>query len=555
MIPKVNGIEKGTEGKFVLPEERISFYGEQIYVKVLRERLEKRGVALRWEQVQEEKDAAIVIRLNRACVDLRAENARAENVQIGSSPGAYSLHITPQQIIAAAADEEGIANALTTLYWKLREGNGICGCVFIEDTPVYSWRGFHLDVSRHFFDAETVKSMIEQCALRKMNRLHWHISDDQGFRIESERFPKLNKIGSWRKESDGSTYGGFYTRDEVKEIVAYAKERGLEIVPEIDMPGHVSAMLAAYPQLSCSGEEMCVPVMAGIHPRILCAGKDETLRFVYELLDDMIELFPSVYVHIGGDEAPKSEWQKCPACQARMHSEGLKDEEELQAWFTKKVLEHLQKKGKTGICWNESMKSGTLAPEAVVQYWDEEEGAGYCRELAKGERKCIYSFTPAFYYDYIPAMAPMRRTFWCEPVLRDGSVIAADNLLGMEAELWSEQIFDRTRLEQMAFPRMFVVAEKTWGRCEDYEEFLQRCEQETQMLSEDGIAHFTVQEADPQGDAQKAAVLAEWKPKLAAVHMAGASAFEDIICRLVRGRIEGMMSENEVEELMRELKA
>ena len=191
MIPKVNGIEKGTEGKFVLPEERISFYGEQIYVKVLRERLEKRGVALRWEQVQEEKDAAIVIRLNRACVDLRAENARAENVQIGSSPGAYSLHITPQQIIAAAADEEGIANALTTLYWKLREGNGICGCVFIEDTPVYSWRGFHLDVSRHFFDAETVKSMIEQCALRKMNRLHWHISDDQGFRIVWERVPKF----------------------------------------------------------------------------------------------------------------------------------------------------------------------------------------------------------------------------------------------------------------------------------------------------------------------------------------------------------------------------
>lgn len=546
MIPKINGTEKRAEGNFSMPKEKILFCGTKIYAEVLRERLQKLGITPVWEEVREEREALLVIRWNKEVPDVCTRK----------NPGAYSLHITPRQVIAEASDAEGIANALTTFYWKLREGNAVCDCVSIEDEPEYTWRGFHLDVSRHFFDAKTVKSMIEQCALRKMNRLHWHISDDQGFRIESARFPQLNEIGSWRRESDGSTYGGFFTRAEAQEIVSYAKARGIEVVPEIDMPGHVTAILAAFPTLSCSGEESVIPSLFGVYPRILCAGKDETMQFVYDLLDDITELFPYEYVHIGGDEAPKSEWQKCPACQARLSAEGLKDEEELQAWFTKKVLDHLRKKGKTGICWNESMKSGKLDPKAVIQYWDEEgKDGGYCRELAQGKRKCIYSFTPAFYFDYIPALAPMRRTFCCEPVLRDGSVIAPDNLLGMEAELWSEQILDRTRLEQLAFPRMFALAEKTWGGCKEYDEFLGRCEKEIQRLSEDGIAHFTIEEADPKGETQKAAVIADWKPKITGVRMAGMSRYEDVICEIIRGRLEGMMDAEELEELVRELKA
>lgn len=563
MIPKVNGTERRMEGTFTLPHKMIPFCGAKNQMMVLKERLGKPGVSLSaaqmaeedgkpcpvWKEVSKEADAAIAVRLSREPADTFC----------GKNSGAYTIEITPKQVIVTAADDEGVANALTTLYWKLREGNGICDCAIIEDEPLYCWRGFQMDVSRHFFVVETVKSMIEQCALRKMNRLHWHISDDQGFRIESVRFPQLNEIGSWRKEMDGSTYGGFYTRAEVQDIVDYAKARGMEIVPEIDMPGHVTAILAAFPELSCSGEETSVSFMAGIFPRILCAGKEKTLQFVYELLNDILELFPFEYVHIGGDEAPKNEWQKCPVCQVRIRAEGLHDEEELQAWFTKKVLEHLQKKGKTGICWNESMKSGRLSPEAVVQYWDEEgEHAGYCREFTEGSRKCIYSFTPAFYFDFIPALAPMRKTYFCEPVLRDGSAIAKENLLGMEAELWSEQIPNRTRLEQMAFPRMFVVAEKTWGGSgsqEDYADFIRRCEEQAMWLGEDGIAHFTVEEADPQGEAQKAAVLADWKPKIDGVRATGMSAYEEIICRLVRRKLDGLMDAEEIDGLIEELRA
>lgn len=546
MIPKVNGTKMVTEGHFLLPEEKVLFYGDETYVAVLQKRLESIGLGRIWQQVDEEEKGMAAF-----CVTLLPAGDGK-----GKREGAYGLQINPEQAVVTAYDGEGIANGLTTLYWKLREGGGACGCGTLEDAPICVHRGVLMDVSRHFFDVETVKSMIEQCSLRKLNRLHWHLSDDQGYRLESERFPLLNEIGSWRKEKDGSTYGGFYTKEQVRDIISYAKARGMEIIPEIDMPGHVNAILAAYPELSCSGEPLEVQEY-GDRTRILCAGKDETLQFVYDLLDEVIELFPYPWFHIGGDEVLKSEWESCPACQERIHVEGLRDEEELQAWFTRKVLEHLQKRGRTGICWNETMKSGKLDARAVVQYWDEEKDAGYCTELAKGSRKCIYSFTPAFYLDYIPALVPIRRMRGLSPILRDGLLVAEENLLGMEAALWSEQIETKTRLEQMAFPRLFAVVEKAWNGLEDYEEFLKRCEMQTKMLDEDGIAHFTMEEADPRGEAQKAAIIAEWKPKLdeiRAAGTAGAEYFANIIYGLIEKKVDGIMDETLILELMAELR-
>lgn len=548
MIPKMSGEERREEGRFVLPEDEVRIFGAVAYMTVLEDRLTKIGLRRTWSYVQwKERETAAI------CLNMLPKDE--QEGKHGEVAGAYMLQITPKQAKVTTHDPEGITNGLTTLYWMLREGGGACDCGTFTDAPACEHRGILLDSSRHFFDVETIKGMIEQCTLRKLNRLHWHLSDDQGYRLESGRFPRLNEIGSWRTEPDASRYGGFYTKAQIRDIVSYAGARGMQIIPEIDVPGHVSAIVAAYPHLSCSGEELEVKNMFGIHERILCAGKDVVLQFVCCLLDEVMELFPYPYFHIGGDEAPKGEWKKCPACQARIRAEGLKDEEALQAWFTKKVLEHLQEKGRTAVCWNECMKSGELDARAVVQYWDEEEDAGYCKELAEGNRKCIYSYTPAFYFDYEPMLTPMRRMRNLKPVLRDGSQVAARNLLGVEATFWSERIEDRERLEKLAFPRLLAVAEAAWNGLEDYEEFVKRCEEHVRVLDEDGIRHYSMAEADLEGEAQKEAIIKEWKPMVEKARAAGMGHFVDVLGRLVEKKLEGIMDEAMIQEMLAEFRA
>lgn len=548
MIPKINGEERREEGRFVLPKDEVRVFGAVAYMTVLEDRLAKIGLRRKWNYVEWKERETAAIRFNMLPKEEHEE--KLEEVE-----GAYVLYITPEQVKVTSHDPEGLTNGLTTLYWMLREGGGACGCGTFTDAPACGYRGILIDSSRHFFDVETIKGMIEQCSLRKLNRLHWHLSDDQGYRLESLRFPRLNEVGSWRKEPDGSTYGGFYTKAEVHDIVSYAGARGMQIIPEIDVPGHVSAILAAYPRLSCSREEMEVKNMPGIHERILCAGDDLTLQCVNILLDEAMEMFPYPWFHVGGDEAPKSEWKKCPACQERIRAEGLKDEEELQAWFIKKVVEHLQEKGRTAICWNECMKSGMLDSRAVVQYWDEEEDAGYCRELAEGDRKCVYSYTPAFYFDYEPMLTPMRRMRNWKPVLRDGSQVAAKNLLGVEAAFWSERIADRERLEKLAFPRLFAVAEAAWNGLADYGEFVERCAKHMRALDEDGVRHYSMDEVDLEGEAQKEAIIKEWKPMVDQARAAGMGQFLDVIGRLVRNKLEGVMDEAMIEEMIEEIRS
>ena len=353
-----------------------------------------------------------------------------------------------------------------------------------QASPRYLWRGMMLDCCRHFFGVEEIKKLISQLSLLKMNVFHWHLSNDQGFRIESRRFPRLNEVASFRKLDEldplvtsgerraGETYGGFYTQEEIKEVVAFAKERGVEVVPELELPGHTTAILAAYPEYSCSKEPAEVASTFGIHSRILCAGEERVYPFLFELLDEISALFPSRYFHIGGDEAPKSEWKNCRKCRALMEREGLKNCEQLQVYFTNRIIAHLKTLGKTAIVWNESVIEDGLDESAVVQYWMEmAPGQSYCEKELKKGRKFIFSYQNAFYCDYSYAETPLRATLGFKPSFK-GIPVPPENVLGIEAPLWTEWLTRNEEIEHMLWPRLLAVAQNAWGGKCDEESFL-----------------------------------------------------------------------------------
>lgn len=415
----------------------------------------------------------------------------------------YVLEVSPEKIVLSSFDENGAFYGLQTLFQLAREGNGSVPCGRYEDAPRFRYRGFMIDSGRHFFPVEAVKKMIDQCAMLKLNVLHWHLSEDQGFRIESRKFPKLNEIASWRTEEDGSRYGGYYTQEEIKDVVAYAAQRYMDVIPEIDLPGHTTAMVAAYPELSCSGEPAEVECHWGIFPRILCAGNEKVYDFLFELLDEICPLFPSAWFHIGGDEAPKDEWKKCPRCQAAIQENGLQDEEALQAHFTARLVEYLNGKGKTVIGWNEILASGTLGLGAAAQYWTNS-GAEYsAREIPKG-RQFLFSNSNSLYLDYDPSLITLEGVYAYEPHIPGGEDIKPEQILGLEAPLWSERIETPERLEYMAFPRLAALAENAWAPEKDYPDFLSRLKEYQAVWQEQGVRAQSVEEA-AAFDAQKAA--------------------------------------------------
>ncbi len=420
----------------------------------------------------------------------------------------YVMEIQPEKIVLSSFDENGAFYGLQTLFQLVRQEKGALPCCRIEDAPRFRYRGFMIDSGRHFFPVDAVKRMIDQCAKLKLNVFHWHLSEDQGFRIESKKFPKLNEIGSWRTEEDGSRYGGFYTQEEIKDVVAYAHAQYMAVVPEIDLPGHTTAMVAAYPELSCSGEPAQVECHWGIFPRILCAGNEKVYDFLYELLDEVCELFPDGYFHIGGDEAPKEEWEKCPKCQEVIREKGLKDEEALQALFTARLVEYLNGKGKTVIGWNEILSSGDLGLGAVAQYWTDQ-GAEYsAREIPRG-RKFIFSNTSSFYFDYDPSLITLKGAYSYEPYIPGGEAIRPEQIFGLEAPLWSERIETPERLEYMSFPRLAALAENAWTKERDYGDFCERLKAYAAVWQEDGIAAQPVEEADRFDAGVSAAAIAK----------------------------------------------
>jgi hexosaminidase len=436
-------------------------------------------------------------------------------------PEAYSLEVQKKRIEIKAAKPAGFFYAVQTLRQLLPleiEGNSmlqefewLVPAVSITDSPSFRWRGFMLDVSRHFFPKEDVLRMIDNLALHKINTLHLHLVDDQGWRIEIKKYPKLTEVGAWRvdredkhwnsrpkqRTGEQATYGGFYTQEDIKEMVAYAQKNFITIVPEIEMPAHVTSALAAYPQYSCTGGPFTV-LPGGIWPitDIYCAGNDSVFPFLEDVLSEVIDLFPSKYIHIGGDEATKTEWDKCLKCKKRIKTEGLKNAGELQSYFIKRIEKFVNSKGRVLLGWDEILEGG-LPTEATVMSWRGFEGGV---EAARQGHDVVMTPNSDCYFDYyqgqmdleplaIGGYLPLSKVYNFNPVPPDLDAEAAKHILGAQANLWTEYIPNLKHAEYMAFPRIAAMAEVLWSPNEvrNWEDFSRRLQQFMERYDEMGI--------------------------------------------------------------------
>lgn len=402
----------------------------------------------------------------------------------------YCIEITKGETIITTRGEKGKYYANLTL--KQLDECGKAPICKITDLPAFSYRGFMIDSARHMQTIPEIKAYIEAAARYKMNTFHWHLCDDQGWRIESEKYPELNEIGSFRNgwgfgNPDTSKYGGYYTKKEIKEVIDFCHERFIDVVPEIDMPGHTTSIIATYPELSCRGERIDVKLEGGIFRDILCAGNDAVFDFCYGLLDEVIELFPDECIHIGGDEAPKARWCNCPKCQERIRTEALKDVEELQGWFANKIIAYLEAKGKKVLAWNESLNSGILNNNTIICDWMDKNHKS--EEYANKGGKIIIEDFYHYYLDYEYGMTPLKKTYEYNPYLPDLDFTGRQNVLGVEAPIWTEYVENFDRMSYMCFPRLIAVAESGWtvNKHKDYNDFKARVRNQKDFLLSLGI--------------------------------------------------------------------
>lgn len=435
---------------------------------------------------------------SKATIDPALEDARegilamlalgCEHEHPGGTTASFSLDrsLAPESSVIESASGRVIVRAggplaavyaAATLAQLAMEHNGSVPHCRVEDAPRFGWRGLCFDVCRHFFPMKTLYRIVDLLAFYKYNRLHLHLSDDQGFRLESERFPELNRVGSWRESTltrrggvstqDGVPHGGYYQKSELKELVRYAKARGVEIVPEIDLPGHALAILASKPELMCAPEPVRVATYFGVtdfSDKLFCAGREEVFAFLEQLLDEVIDVFPFDYVHIGGDEAVKDEWRRCPRCRAVMREQGLIGERALQGYFLNRVSRFLASRGKTAIVWNDGL-SDNLDPEPVCQFWTPgvlESAGRTVRRVNAGGRAVMSQFSRV-YFDYPYAMTPLKRTYRYEPVLRGIRKSRRGGVLGVECAVWTEWIDTEEKLFFNLLPRLAATAETCWS--------------------------------------------------------------------------------------------
>ena len=425
----------------------------------------------------------------------------------GMSPESYTLKVSNDGIVVTASDERGAFYGAVTLKMILMQaqkqgGKATVNGLFIEDKPHYGYRGLQMDESRHFFGKEVVKRVLDQMAMLKLNTLHWHLSDDQGFRIESKAFPLLNEIGSRRQYAGfkgmgldyrGEEYYRYYTQDEIREIVAYAKKRCIDVVPEIDIPGHTSAILAAYPALSCTGEETAVKCENGVFKEILCAGSEAVYEFLDKLFAELCPLFDSRYFHIGGDEAAEGHkiWDACPKCQAVVKEQGLKDAKELQGYFMSRANEIVKKYGKTAIAWNDCIND-SFDESIVCQYWISH-NLGAVRKQAY-KRDLIMSPDSHFYFDVKYARIPLKKVYKFNEV-KAGFGKPGQRIRGIECEHWSEWIDTEEALQFAMFPRAVAFAEVAWTELENrrYKDFKKRLAWYKTYMQKKGIHYSRVE--------------------------------------------------------------
>lgn len=419
------------------------------------------------------------------------------------SPSQYEISVGNISIQVKAGGVLGAFYAVETLRQLFEmdfASNGalVCPCCLIQDKPRFTHRGLSLDIARHFYNKEDISFIIDQLARLKMNVLHLHLCDDQGFRVQIDKYPQLNQIGSYREGTskrngtvkfDTTKYGGYLTKIDVAYIVDYARRRNVDIIPEIDIPGHTVAMIASCPQLSCKGEQVPVSTRWGISKTILCAGKQSTYQFLYDVLDEVCQMFPSRLIHLGGDEAPKDSWKTCPDCMAKLQELGLQDYKQLQAYMFNQIASYLSKKGKTVICWNDCL-SPMLDQRVIVQHWTNRlmKSPMPTIENINGGRKAIISHFDYTYFDYPYCRTPLRKVYTYNPILKGISKEGEKNVIGMECCLWTEFIDSRAKLEFNLFPRLLAFAEKCWSsNADDYDDYLSRSRQYYRVLDRQGI--------------------------------------------------------------------
>ena len=431
---------------------------------------------------------------------LKVTQKRIE-IKAKTAVGLFYAVQTIRQLLPPEVERDSIVNNLT-----LKVPN----CE-IADEPRFSYRGMHLDVGRRMFPVAYIKKYIDMIALHKMNTFHWHLTEDQGWRIEIKKYPKLTEVGAFRKETvvghagkkpevyDGKPYGGFYSQDEVRQIVAYAKSRFITIIPEIEMPGHSLSALAAYPELACTKGPFEVGKTWGVVKDVYCAGKEETFKFLEDVLTEVIDLFPGKYIHIGGDECPKDRWVKCPLCQKRIKDEGLKDEKELQSYFIKRIEKFLISKNKRLIGWDEILEGG-LAPEATVMSW---RGVAGGIDAAKQGHDVIMSPNKYVYLDYyqcepegqplaIGGYLPLENVYSFDPQFTELNSEEQKHILGLQGNVWSEYLNTPQYMEYMAYPRTFAISEIGWSPAskKDFEDFLSRFKVQRVRYDRLGINYF-----------------------------------------------------------------
>ena len=416
-------------------------------------------------------------------------------------PEGYILKISRDGIIISASTEKGIFYGIQTLRQIiLRCPDMKLEAAAIEDYPRFEWRGLHLDVSRHFFPVSFLYKFLDTMAFYKFNRFHWHLTDDQGWRIEIKKYPELTKTGSYREQEDGSMYGGYYTREEIRQVVAYAEKLHIEVVPEIEMPGHAVAAIAAYPELSCRKVKLPIQAVWGVYLDVFCAGREGTFDFLENVLSEVIDLFPGKYIHIGGDECPKDRWRECPDCQERIKQEGLKDEFELQSYFIKRISSYLANKGKKVIGWDEIMEGG-LAEEVTVMVWREDGVQATSAAVSLGNDVIL---TPRLvcYLDWKQSSTDNTGSFGVStigniydynPIPKNLSEEEAGYIIGIQGNIWTEKMETGDMVEYMAFPRALAIAETGWSQNKyNWEDFTERVKVHLEILSGMGINSYKI---------------------------------------------------------------
>jgi len=440
------------------------------------------------------------------------------NAKPALGPEGYELTVAPDSVVIRAPGQAGMFYGVQTLLQLLSPeifaakpaaaGGWTLPCVAIEDQPRFPWRGFMFDVSRHFFTKAEIEQTLDTLALLKINTFHFHLVDDQGWRIQIKKYPRLAAVSAWRDEAgfdldpklstaygpDGK-YGGYYTKADIREIVAYAAARHITVVPEIEMPGHSCAALAAYPELSCNGGPYTPNAKGGVFAGVYCAGKEETFEFLQNVLAEVCDMFPGKYIHIGGDEVPKDNWKKCPRCQARIKQEGLKNEHELQSYFTRRIEKFINARGRTLIGWSE-IREGGLAQNAVVMDW-----IGGAVEAAGAGHDVIMSPTKFCYLDYyqstnraaepkaIGGFLPLSKVYSFEPIPEKLDPQFRSHILGAQGNLWTEYVPNFKHAQFMMFPRLCALAEVNWSpaAARNWEDFQQRLQAQFQRFDQLGV--------------------------------------------------------------------